>query len=115
MFKHSLCSDSSSLRESKASPEGRAPAAATCGVGEGVVQTFAQRCSRQREGGLHGGVHLLTVLCGRARSRHPGNISLPLSDGQLLPQVCRDTNNNNVSEDTKQVFKWFRLHLYVNE
>lgn len=61
--------------------------AATCGVGKGVVQTFAQWGSGEREGGLYSSVHLYVVLCGRAWSRHPAHIGLPLSDGQLLPQV----------------------------
>lgn len=61
--------------------------AATCWVGKGVVQTFAQWGSGEREGGLYSSVHLYVVLCGRAWSRHPAHIGLPLSDGQLLPQV----------------------------
>lgn len=72
--------------ERKKSTQGKT-AAATCWVGKGVVQTFAQWGSREGERGLNSSVHLHIVLCGRTWSGHPGYIGLPLSDGQLLPQV----------------------------
>lgn len=70
------------------SAEGKA-AAVTCLVGEGVVQPFAQRGGGERQGGLDRGVRLHVVLRRRAGSRHPVHIRLPLTYGQLLPQVWR--------------------------
>lgn len=61
--------------------------AATCGIGKAVVQTSAQRGSREGEGRLNGRVRLHVVLRGRARSRHPVHVRLPLAHSQLLPQV----------------------------
>lgn len=60
---------------------------ATCLVGEGVVQSFAQRGGRQRQRSLNSRVALHAVLSRGAGSRHPAHVRLPLAHRQLLTQV----------------------------